>query len=212
MKKITDYIFLLLPVFLAGFTLAPASQAQTQTPVIEPQIDRREIRLPKFGASDFELGYFAGILSIEDFGAEPTSGGRLGYHVTEDFFVEGAYAESIISDQSFYNTGFSIFEERRLKLAYYHASIGYNLFPGEVFIGRNRALTSAVFVAAGIGNTKFNRENHTTFNYGFGIRLLPLNWLSLRLEFRDHMFESDLLGKNELKHNFELTFGLSGIF
>jgi len=186
--------------------------AQTPAPVIEPEIDRREIIVPRIDATDLEIGVFAGILSIEDFGAEASYGARIGYHVTEDFFVEATYGTSTISDQSFFDRGIPIFTQRELDLTYYHAAVGYNLFPGEVFIGKNRALTSAVYVIAGLGNVSFADVDHTAYNFGFGIRVLPFDWLSLRLEARDHIFESDLLGKQEFKHNFEMTFGLGAYF
>jgi hypothetical protein len=34
----------------------------------------------------------------------------------------------------------------------------------------------------------------------------------MRFEIRDHMFNSDLLGKNELTHNFEATLGIAAYF
>ena len=38
------------------------------------------------------------------------------------------------------------------------------------------------------------------------------DWLSIRVEMRDHMFDQDILGKNKLTHNFEMTLGLSAYF
>lgn len=196
--------------------VAVSAQAQVPAPgpepVVEPQIDRRDVSVPRIDATDLEIGAYTGILSVEDFGAESSSGYRVAYHVTEDFFVEGIYGTSTVSDLAFYNLGIPIFTRRQVDLTYYHASIGYNLFPGEVFIGRNWALTSAVYVVGGIGNVNFASEDNTAYNFGFGIRLLPVDWLSMRIEMRDHIFESDLLGKKEFKHNFELTFGLGAYF
>jgi len=50
-----------------------------------------------------------------------------------------------------------------------------------------------------------------SYAFGFGIKVLPTDWLSLRLEARDTIFESDLLGENEWKHNFEINLGF-GVF
>jgi outer membrane beta-barrel protein len=201
-----------LGLLLIGLMLPPAAPAQTSTPVIEPELDRREVIVPRIDATDLEISVFAGILSIEDFGAEASYGARIGYHVTEDFFVEATYGQSTISDQSFFDRGIPIFTQRELDLKYYHAAVGYNLFPGEVFVGKARAFTSAVYVIGGLGNVSFADVDHTAYNFGFGIRVLPFDWLSLRLEARDHIFESDLLGKKEFKHNFEMTFGVGAYF
>ncbi len=210
---ISTALYGLIPVL--GLFATPAVSAEP-TPaaeqVIVPQIERRDVHIPKIDATDIEIGAFTGKLSVEDFGAESSSGYRLAYHVTEDFFVEGIYGESIVSDLSFRRLGIAVLNTQQVKLKYYYMSIGYNLFPGEVFFGKNWGMTSAVYLIGGVGQVSFNLEDHTAFNYGIGIRVLPLDWCSIRFEMRDHVFDSDLLGKNELKHNFEMTVGLAAYF
>lgn len=198
-------------------TLVPvAAMAQgaqsVPEPVIPAQIDRREVHIPKIRANDVEIGAFVGIFSVQNFGAKPSAGLRLGYHVTEDFFLEGTYGRSKVSDQSYRQLGVPIFTNEEIPLSYYYLSVGCNLFPGEVFLGKDRAMTSAVYLVGGVGNVKFNSESHTAYNFGIGIRVLPVDWLSMRFEMRDQIFSSDLLGKNELKHNFEMTLGLAAYF
>lgn len=193
-------------------TAMAQSRESIPEPVIPAQVDRREVRIPKISANDIEVGVFTGILSVQDFGANPTSGLRLGYHVTEDYFLEGMYGRSMVSDQSFRQLGIAIFNTEKVDLTYYSLSIGYNLFPGEVFVGKNWAMTSAVYLVGGVGNVNINKEDHTAYNFGIGIRVLPVDWFSMRFEIRDLMFNSDLLGKNELKHNFEMTLGLAAYF
>lgn len=195
-----------------GLLVGEAAFAQTPAPVIEPQVDRRQIRIPKIDVDDIEIGVYGGILSVEDFGSSPVFGVRVGYHVTENFFIEGAYGVSKVSDESFRRLGIAIFTQPEVDLSYYHLSVGYNLFPGEVFYGKNWAMTSAVYLIGGVGNVDFNNEKTTAFNFGIGVRVLPKDWFAVRAEIRDLLFESDLLGKNELKHNFELTLGLSVYF
>lgn len=194
-----------------------AGVAQTTDPtepdqVIQPQIDRRQVRTPRIDTEDFEIGLFGGLLSVEDFGAEPVSGVRLVYHVSEDFFVEGAYGLSTVTDQAFCDLGLCLFAAREQELAYYAMSVGYNLFPSEIFLGKRKARTAGVYVLAGVGNTSFAAEDYFTFNFGVGIRFLPTDWLALHLTLRDYLFESDILGSKELKNNFEGTFGLSVYF
>jgi outer membrane beta-barrel protein len=195
-------------------SIAPMAQAAESVPepVIPAQVDRRDVHIPKISANDVEIGVFVGILSVQNFGAKPSAGLRLGYHVTEDFFLEGTYGRSTVSDQSYRQLGIPVFDKEDIPLSYYYLSVGYNLFPGEVFLGKDRALTSAVYLVGGVGNVNFNKENHTAFNFGIGIRVLPVDWFSIRFEMRDQMFTSDLLGKNELKHNFEMTLGAGAYF
>ena len=213
MTNPTNSLFLIVTLSLITPAMATAQSAESiPEPVIPAQVDRRDVHIPKISANDIEAGAFTGVLSIQDFGAKSSSGFRLGYHATEDFFVEGMYGRSTISDQSFRRLGIAIFNKEEVDLTYYSLSIGCHLFPGEVFVGKNWAMTSAVYLVGGVGNVNFNRENHTAYNFGIGIRVLPVDWFSMRFEMRDHMFTSDLLGKNELKHNFEMTLGLAAYF
>jgi outer membrane beta-barrel protein len=208
---------LLAALIVTASMLVPAgamaqSRESVPEPVIPAQIDRREVHIPKIRANDVEIGAFVGILSVQNFGVKPSSGLRLGYHVTEDFFLEGTYGRSTVSDQSYRQLGIPIFNSEEVPLTYYSLSVGWNLFPGEVFLGKDWAMTSAVYLVGGVGNVNFNNENHTAYNFGIGIRVLPVDWFSMRFEMRDQMFTSDLLGKNELKHNFEMTLGLAAYF
>ena len=201
---------------LACAIVAPAAAAQSTEkipePVIPAQVERRDVHVPKIKANDVEIGAYVGILSVQGFGTKASAGLRLGYHMTEDFFLEGTYGRAKVSDEAYRTLGLPIFTSEVVPLTYYNLSIGVNLFPGEVFVGKDWAMTSAVYLVGGVGNVKFNGEGHTAYDFGIGIRVLPKDWLSARFEIRDHMFSSDLLGKNEFTHNFEMTLGLAAYF
>ena len=201
---------------LAGTATAaePRTEPPRDTPeqVVEPQIDRRDVVIPRIDTEDFEVGVYGGILSVEDFGSEPVAGVRLAYHVSEDFFLEGVFGKSTVSDQALCDLGLCLFPSRDEDLTYYSLSVGFNFFPGEVFIGKTRAMTSTVYALVGAGNTKFIDEDRFTMNFGIGIRILPIDWLAVHITVRDHLFESDILGKNKVTNNFELTLGLSAYF
>lgn len=187
-------------------------QEQQREQVIKPEVDRRKIKVPRIDTENFELGAYVGTLSVEDFGANTVTGVRFDYHITEDFFLEAAYGSSTVSDSSFRQLGLPIFPQEDEDLTYYNISFGYNMFPGEIFFGKKRAWTSAVYVIGGIGNTEFIGENMSTFNIGIGVRLLPTDFLTLRFDIHDYLWDSDLLGSNKLTHNFEATFGLGFFF
>ena len=200
-----------------GAVLPTVAVAQSKEsipePVIPAQVDRRDVRIPKISANDIEIGAYAGILSVQGFGSKPSAGLRLGYHVTEDFFLEGTYGRSKVSDEAYRTLGIPLFVSGEvIPLTYYNLSLGWNVFPGEIFTGKDWAMTSAVYLIGGVGNVKFNTEKHIAYDIGIGIRVLPKDWLSLRFEMRDHMFSSDILGKNELTHNFEMTLGIGAYF
>src|SRR5215470_11557340 len=125
-------------LFLLGLTALPALVRAADEPrpaneqVIEPQVDRRVIKLPKFPSNDIEFGAFVGTLATENFGSSLLYGGRLGYHITEDIFVEGVYGQSKISDENFRQIlPGGIFAQPKETLSYYNLSAGYNILPGE---------------------------------------------------------------------------------
>jgi outer membrane beta-barrel protein len=205
----TGLLFVLL---LPMVCLAQGSDPRESEQVIQPEIDRRDVRIPRIKAEDYEIGAYAGILSVENLGTSAVYGARLAYHVTEDYFVEGVLGRSTVSDETLCNLGLCLFPKRQEDLTYYALSVGANFFPGEIFIGKGNAMTSAVYVLAGVGNTSFISENRFTLNLGIGIRVLPADWLALHVTVRDHLFESDILGSNKITNNFELTGGVSVYF
>ncbi|MDH3620528.1 MAG: outer membrane beta-barrel domain-containing protein, partial [Gammaproteobacteria bacterium] len=56
-------------LFGFGNEEAPPLSAEEPGQVIDPQVERREIKEPKIDREDFEVGAYAGIMSIEDFGS-----------------------------------------------------------------------------------------------------------------------------------------------
>lgn len=184
----------------------------TAEQVIEPEVERRDITVPKIDNENWEVGAYAGVISYEDFGSQLVYGVRGAYHVTEDFFLELNYGQSEISDENFRNFGLAIFPDEDEDVTFYNFSLGYNFLPGEVFVGTKWAMTSSMYFVFGAGNTEFIDEDELTYILGFGLKVIPKDFLTLRLEARDNIFESDLLGDNEFKHNMELNFGIAFIF
>ena len=183
-------------------------------PVIKPDIERRTITEADIDSEDFEVGPFVGVMSIEDFGSNVVYGARAAYHATEDLFIEAA-AGATQADETSYETlsgGAQLLTDSQRDLYYYNLSLGYNFLPGESFIGGRHAFNSALYVIAGAGNTEFADDSHFTVNVGAGYRLLLNDWLALRLDFKDHIFESDLLGSDKYTHNLEGTVGLTMFF
>ncbi len=181
--------------------------------VIVPEVERREVKLPKFPSKDIAVGLFAGTYATQNFGAAAVVGGRLGYHVTEDWFVEATLGQSKISDEAFRQVlPGGIFTDPKEKLSYYEFSAGYNLLPGEVFPTARRAKATAIYLVAGVGSTKFNQQRSQTIAFGLGGRLLLTERAAVQFDIRDHVFSLDLLGKRQSTHNLELTGGFTYYF
>jgi len=182
--------------------------------VIEPEVARREVKVRAIDAENIEVGAYFGALSIEDFGTNNVYGLRAAYHVTEDFFFEANYGRSKAGETSYETLGGNVElltdDERRF--TYYSLSLGYNLLPGEVYIGRGLAMNSALYLLGGIGSTKFAGDQHFTVNFGAGYRVLPTDWLAIHIDVQDLVFQSDLLGKDKLTNNIAAYIGATVFF
>jgi outer membrane beta-barrel protein len=185
-----------------------------QPPVIEPDIERRDIETAKIDTEDFEVGVYAGQLSVEDFGVNTVVGARFAYHVTEGFFVELAAGESDTELTSFerLSGAAQLLTDPQREYSYYNVSLGYNIFPGESFIGRRRALNTTTYVIGGVGKTTFAGDDRFTINLGVGMRLMPLDWFAIHADIRDHIFDIDLLGQEKTSHNLEAHVGVTFFF
>lgn len=153
-------------------------------------------------------------MSVEDFGSNVVVGARIAYHVTEDFFVEGQYGKTTLGQTSFerLSGGAQILTDDERDMTYYNVSVGYNIFPGESFLGRNLTFKGGLYVVAGVGSTSFGGDDRFTINAGVGYRLIATDWLAFHIDVRDHIFETDLLGTLETKHNIEFSGGLTFFF
>lgn len=200
--------------------LAPAANAEPltgepdQRPIIDPQVERRDIRRSRIDTEDFELGGFVGIIGIEDFESNVVYGGRLAYHLTEDFFLEGTYGQSRAGRTSYENLSgqADLLSDKDRDYRYYALSLGWNALPGEIFVGKNRAYNTAFYLVAGIGSTEFGGDDRFTVNGGFGYRVLPADWIAVHFDVRDHIFDSDLVGEKKIVNNLEAHLGLSIFF
>jgi len=208
-------------LLLAGLITAWCAPANAAAPegdghdaVVEPRIERRAIHEPTIDAQDFEVGLYAGVISVEDFGSSAVYGVRGAYHVTEDFFVEATYGRTKVGKTSYetLSGAAQLLTDSERQFSYYDLSIGYNLFPGEAFIGRNHAFNTALYLVAGAGATRFADDSRFTFSFGGGYRFLATDWLALHADVRDHVFDSDLLGTNKTTHNIEVHAGATVFF
>jgi outer membrane beta-barrel protein len=182
--------------------------------VVDPTVERRKITVPKIRSANVELGLDYGALSVEDFGTNPSYGATLAYHVTEDFFLQGEYGRTKAGRTSFETLAGNIqlLTPRERHFTYYDLSLGYNFLPGEAFLGRGLALSSAFYVIGGIGGVDFAGDQKFTVNFGAGYRVLPSDWLAVHITVQDRVFQSDLLGTTKLTNNIEMRIGTTVFF
>ncbi|KPK39621.1 MAG: hypothetical protein AMJ69_05190 [Gammaproteobacteria bacterium SG8_47] len=194
---------------LAAEPIGPA----TEQPIFEPQVERRDVAVDKIDTEDFEVGLFFGVMSIEDFGSNSVYALRFAYHITEGLFAELGAGMSQGGKTSYENLsqGLPLLSDEERELFYYDLSLGYNLFPGESFIG-GKAFNTALYLIGGVGNTKFAGDERFTINFGAGYRFIATDWLALHGAVRDYLFNIDVTGEDKLTNNIQLTLGATVFF
>jgi len=193
--------------------LACGTAAQAADPVIDPAVARRDVKLPRLPNKDFDASLFTGTYATQNFGSAAVVGLRAGYHLSEDFFVQATFGRTRVSDEAFRQVlPGGVFPNEKETLSYANLSLGWNLLPGEVFVGRGIAKASAFYLVGGVGTTHVLDQRRQTLNLGFGGRVLMSDRWAVSVDVRDHLFSLDLLGKRQSTQNLEATLGLSVTF
>ena len=208
--------FLLIPLLLLGSNISQAIENDGEVEikpivVVEPDRVQREVYEAQIDTEFFEVGAYIGLLSIEDFGSSTVTGVKGSFHATEDFFLQFNYGQAEAGKSSledFNNENF--FNDREYK--YYNLLVGYNIFPGETFVSQSHTFNSAFYLVGGAGNTDFGGDNHFTFTLGSGYRIILRDWLTVNIDFRDHSFDSEVIGSKKRTHNLEFSTGVTAFF
>ncbi len=211
-------IFLITCLIFTPLCFAQEEQEKAESEsvldeVINPDLERRTIDEERIDSENFEFGIFAGVMSVEDFGTNSVYGFRMGYHITEDFFLEGVYGSTTTTPTSYevLSGGSPLLTDDQRQYDYYNLSLGINLLPGEVFLGKH-AFNTAFYVIGGAGNTVFADNEYFTYNFGGGLRVFTTDWLALRIDVRNHLFTHNILGDDKAIQNLETHLGVSIYF
>ena len=196
-------------------TQADTDDANQAPPrVIEPEVARRRIKVPRIDTENIEVGGVFGALSVEDFGTNSVYGATAAYHVTEDFFFQAEAGRTTAGKTSFETLGgnITLLTGKERQFTYYNLALGYNFLPGEVFLGRNLAMTSGFYLLGGIGSVDFAGDQNFAVSFGAGYRVLPTDWMAIHIRMQDRIFNSDLLGEKKLTNNLEANIGQTVFF
>lgn len=203
---------IILSLSFTQLNAADLAEDLVSKPIIQPEIERMDFEESRINSDNYEIIATVGLLSIEDFGVNPVIGAKLAYRVSEGFFVGAEMGLSTAGETSAESIlNINILSDDERDLSYFLINLGYDLFPGEIFVTDGITYNSAVYIIAGLGNTEFAGSDNFTFSWGAGFRLYPTNSVAIYLDVRDHTFNMDLLGDKKLTNNFEVSFGL-GIY
>jgi outer membrane beta-barrel protein len=182
--------------------------------VFDPQVERREVDRDAIDTENWEVGMHYGIISIEDFGASEITSFTVAYHVTEDFFVSLNYGSTTAGESSFERLSGNVVlltpEQREYN--HYSFNLGFNLLPGEGFMGKDLAFTSSFYFLTGLGSTEFAGDRRSTVLLGGGYQVLFNDWLAMHVAVKDSFYDIELLGSAKTANDLEISTGFTIFF
>ncbi len=194
------------------FAADAGQEADILDDIVSPDLERRVIQEAKIDAETLELGFYAGVMAFEDFGTNDVFGARAALHISEDVFFEFNIGASTLDESSIEHLGGTrLLTETERDLVYYNLVLGFNLLPGEIHLSR-WSFHSNLYLLAGAGNTLFADNEHLTYLFGGGFRMAATDWLSLRLEVRNHVLTHAIFGEDKQIQNMEAQLGLTLFF
>ena len=214
-----NYIFMSL-FLIASFSTplfaredaSPLFDLSGSAPLLNPDIERRSIEIPNIDTENFEIGLYAGVLSVENFGSNYVKGASASLFITEDFFLTLNMGYSRIEDDA-YREYLPLFGESGGRdVTDSSILLGWNILPGEFFWANQQAFTSDLYLLLGMGTITFDQEEHGTYLAGLGLRIIPRDWFAIRFESKISEYKSNLLGYEKYSHNFDVVTGVSIFF
>ena len=202
---------LALIALLALWTFSPPVAAVCPQP---PETDggmRKGLTQRNFQKSlRHEVGLFGGVYVSDLMGAAPLSGINYTFHINEDFGIEAGFAYAWLSSafaqpvERF--TGYDLLEDHAARM--YTGSLVWHPFHGKFMAFRSAVPHFDWYFLAGAGITDSRNSEGLTYTVGTGFKIFCANWLSIRIEVRDHIHVQQLLASEAVTNNLSLSLGV----
>ena len=187
------------------------SEQSSLSPIIETRILRTDLSESTIDSQDFEVGLYLGQISIEELTTVPLLGISGTYHATEDLFLEANYAVATLEEPNTSKLNQSqAFTDDQLVM--FNFSLGFNLLPGEAFLGSEKVFNSAFYIVGGVGVTQFDGNEEFTINLGFGYRIIMMEGFAFHLDAREHVFNRSVAGSERNSKNLDFHGGVTYFF
>lgn len=160
----------------------------------------------------FELGPFAGMLSVEDFGTEVVAGLELTYHLRDDWLLQASYGRSETEKAAFETSQREFLSGDDRDFEYFAFTGAYRLIHGRSFLGSDLRFYSDIRVLLGPERVSFAGSDEWGFNAGLSYRVAFSDSFSANVDFREHVVEREFIGDEKTTMNTELRVGFNVLF
>ena len=180
--------------------------------IVTPDAEQELIKDAGLTNVGMSTGGYIGVMNFENFNSSIMLAWFINYPFDENLFVSAELGASLVNDSEYRNIGLPLFSEEEVVAGFYSVLLGYNMLPGEVYWQRGRALRSDIYLLGGVGSINIDSNNYVTLHFGVGLKLELESEHSIRIEFRDRLIDSDILGSNKLTTNTEIHFSTEWSF
>lgn len=196
--------------FVMCAALFPLSSAAFD--IVKPKAEQELIKDAELKDVSISAGVYAGVINFENFSSSYLLGLTVNIPLNEDVFIDVEYGSTTISDAEYRNIGLPLFEKEEINVDFYNVLIGYNLLPGEVYWSKDKTLLSSFYLLAGVGSVNINKDDFVSLSFGIGFRMDIGSGKNVRVEARDRLIDSDILGTDKISNNTEIHIAMSWSF
>ncbi|MDH5517950.1 MAG: outer membrane beta-barrel domain-containing protein [Gammaproteobacteria bacterium] len=198
--------------YLAIILLLLFSPLVSAFDIVNPDAEQALIKDADLVNVGINSGVYIGLMNFENFNSSPMLAWYINYPFDEDLFVSAELGAALVNDSEYRNVGLPLLSEEEVVAGFYSVLLGYNVLPAEVYWRKGQALRADIYLLGGIGSITIDSEDYVALHAGVGLKIEPANGHSLRIEFRDRLINSDILGTDKLTNNTEIHLGIEWSF
>ena len=199
-------------ILTTAYVWCDDDDAQTQVRVIEPDKRVVEAKAAIIDTERFELGFYVGNLSVEDFGSNVVNGLEFNYRITERWLAQVDYGRATIDRAAFESSSLQFLASEDRDFVYYAITGGYRFLKGRSFLGSRNKYDTELYVIAGPEHVEFAGNSEMGLHFGLSYKLVFTDWLTGNVDFREHLFERSFIGDSKKTLNTEFRIGVNALF
>ena len=217
-SKTTQLSLITLTLTISSFCLPVLAQSEDDVDdnpvrVVIPDKQVDAAKPARIDTEHFEAGIFFGMLSAEDFNTNSVAGISFSYHINSKWLAQAQLGTSEVSRASFETIADANFlAEDDYDFTYNTLAAGYKLASGRSFFQSSGKYDSAIYLLGGLGNVDFAGNSATSLLLGLSYRVVRTDWMTINLDYKNHLFDREFLDESKQTMNNELNIGVNFLF
>ena len=181
--------------------------------IIEPEKKPVEAKAAEIDTERFEIGLHLGVLNVEDFNANLSTGLSFTWRLMDGVLAELRYTQATTERATFEELADQDFlADSDRKFSAIEVLGGYRVLNGRSFFGRSAKIDSELYLLGGLGQASFAGNDSVSFVFGASYRTVFTDFITVNVDIRDHMFNREFIGDDKLTQNIEFSLGVNYLF